>query len=156
MENIVEVDLDNKDEYINEYDDDRVKEELRQYIVESLKSVKGKVIIRVCFHFEVDALEKKRVRDMLYRDFQSGLVEVSHEIKVLNVRDIVLLIVGLVLFFLSYFFEYRNMKLFSEFFMVVTWVAFWEVTESFLFERKRLFFLKRKYSSLIHSEIVIQ
>lgn len=155
MENRIEIDLDNRDEYVNEYDDNKICDDLHHYVIESVTNVKREVIIHISFHFKVTNGEKKRVQDMLYRDFQSSLLEIKQEIKYLNIRDFFLFIIGWFLFFLSYFFEYMGMKLFSEFFMVVTWVAFWEVAESFLFERRHLILQKKKYQRLVCSKIII-
>lgn len=155
MKNTIEIDLDSRDEYVNEYDDDKICVDLHHYIIDSFIDIKKEVVIKVLFHFKVDDEEKKRIRKMLYLDFQSSLLETEQEIKSLHVRDIFLFLVGLILFFLSYFFEQFHMNLFSEFFMVVTWVAFWEVAESFLFVRRRLVLQKKKYQKLVQSKIIV-
>lgn len=152
---MIEIDLDNRDEYINEYDDNRISDDLHHYVIESLNNVQKEVCIKVLFHFKVPDKEKERFKKMMYRDFQGSLIETEQDIKSLNIRDVFLFVVGLVLFFLSYFFEQLNMLLVSELFTVATWVAFWEVAESFLFERRRLILRKKKYQKLVCSKIVI-
>lgn len=156
MDNIVEIDLDAKEEYINEYDDSKISENLSHYIIESVHDVRKNVILKIKFNFQVSSAEKEQVRNMLYRDFKECLTFVNKEIQNLNVRNIILFLVGVILFFLSYFFECMDMNVFSEFFMVVTWVSFWEVAENFLFVRRNLVCQRKKYHKLLESEIFIR
>lgn len=156
MNNIVEIDLDNREEYINEYDDSKISENLSQYIIDSFRDIKRNVILSIKFNFKVSSVEKEQVKKMLYRDFKEGLTFADKEIKELDVRNIILFLVGVMLFFLSYFFECMGMNVFSEFFMVVTWVAFWEIAENFLFIRRNLVCRKKKYHKLLKAEIFVQ
>lgn len=156
MKHIIEIDLDDRDEYVNEYNDDRISEDLHYYLLNYDFSFKEEVVIQVKFHYSVSVQEKERIKDMLYRDFQESLGHVKENLRKLNYQNIFLIILGLGLFLLSNFFASRDMKLFSEFFLVVTWVAFWEVAESFLFVRIKWLRKKKKYQQLLESQIIVE
>ena len=55
MNNIVEIDLDAKEEYINEYDDSKISENLSHYIIESVHDVRKNVILKIKFNFQVSS-----------------------------------------------------------------------------------------------------
>ncbi len=155
MENIIEVDLDSREEYINEYDDNRISDDLHEYILKKHIDYKKDVIIRVQFHFEVSKGEKELVKKMLYSDFKETLEVFNKEIKASNWKDIFLLGVGFLLFFLYYYFEKFHLFFFSEFILVVMWVAFWEIAEDILFYRRKLILKKKKYQKLFGARIDI-
>lgn len=155
MDNVIEIDLDLRDEYVNEYDDRRISDELHNFIMASNFDVKQAVVVRVKVHFEVSEKEQEFMKKMLYDDFRVTLDITKEEIRRSNVQDMLLLLMGFLLFFLSYFFGVVHMNLFSEFFLVITWVAFWQVAEDFLFYRRKIVIRRKKYQRLVDSKIDI-
>ena len=68
---VINLDLDDRDEYINQYDDDKISDELHNYIIKEAMKIdnSSRIVIRVNMNFEVNDEEKKKLRRMLMRDF---------------------------------------------------------------------------------------
>ena len=155
MNNVVVVDLDNRGEYINEYDDNKICDKLIEYILGSLSNSKGSVILKINFNYQENNDEKKRIKDMLLNDFAANLENINVEIRRLSYRGIILGILGVFFFLVYWYLEQYHVFLFSELFLVTCWVAFWKVAEDFLFSRKDLIDKRRKYIRLLNAEFEI-
>lgn len=116
MKNVIEIDLDNKDEYINKYDDSKISTDLHLYIINSMVDINKEIIIKVKFNFSFTLDDRNVFREMLYSDFRESLYFIHKEILSANFRNFILFIIGVVCFFLSFFFKNMDMELLSEFF----------------------------------------
>lgn len=153
MRNQIKIDLDNRFEYVNEYDDDKISDQLHDYINEYSIELNQDVVIVVNFNYKISLEESKKVVQLLKKDFEDTLEELYEEVRHLNIRDVILFFIGFCLLVLSGF---CGNFLISEFFSIISWVTFWEVAESFLFVRHRIRKDKRKYYKLLNSEIIVK
>lgn len=150
----IEIDLDHRDEYVHLYDDNKIHDDLHQYIMDYHVDIKGSIMLKVNFNYKIMEGEKHKISEMLRRDFQDSLTEILEEIKKLNDQVIFLTLLGL--FFLAVSFMVGKLKVavVSEVFLLISWVLLWEVVESFLFTRRNLNYKKKKYLKLLTSEII--
>lgn len=153
---IIEIDLDNKGEYINLYNDDKISDDLHNYLFDYRIPFKEEVKVKINFHYLALGSERERVSLMLKKDFRESLEYSKSMIRGLIYQNIFLFFLGVFLFFLSKFFESYNMDFVSEFFLVVAWVAIWEIAESILFRQRKWIGKKKKYIKLLNSEIVFK
>lgn len=155
MKKIIVIDLDSKYEYVNKYDDDRINEGLHQYILDSFDDLKQEVVLRVKFNFDVKDEDKNNAEKMFKMSFAEKLANAEMELKKLRFRNIILMLLGFVFLAIYCFLDRFNVFLFSEFFLVICWVAFWETTEGWLFSSRKLKIVKFKYQKLLCAEIKI-
>lgn len=155
MERIIEIDLDSKYEYINKYDDNRLNDSLLEYILNSYDNVKEDVSLYVKFNYEVSDDVKDNVALVFKSSFEKSLLNVERDLSKLRERNFILMFLGFLFLVIYCLLDKFNIFLFSELFLVISWVAFWEMAEGFLFNAKKLITIKKKYQKLLLSKISI-
>lgn len=155
MKKIIEVDLDNKFEYVNKFDDNVINYELLKYLLISLDDFKRDVIIRIKFNYDVLENDICQVEDMFKRSFLIELDNIKKELRQQNVKNILLLLFGFIALIIYCCLDDGNIFLVAEFFMVISWVLFWEFAESILFRRRELALKRKKYKKLMDAEFKI-
>lgn len=155
MKKIIEIDLDNKFEYINDYDDTRINDLLLQYVLNSITDDNNDILLRVKFNYDIDRKELENVEEVFKKSFSVEYNKLQLEIKKQNIRDFFLLVLGFLFLIIYCFLDDFNVFLIAEFFMVISWVAFWEFAESLLFVRRKLIGNRKKIKNLIDAMIEI-
>lgn len=151
MKKIIEVDLDSKYEYVNKFDDNVINDELLRYILNSLDDIKRDVVVRVKFNYDVLDNEISMVKDMFIRSFAIELDNIEKELRRQNIKNMFLLLLGFIFLIIYCYLDDFNIFLVAEFFMVISWVLFWEFAESILFRRRELVINRRKYKKLMNA-----
>lgn len=151
MKKIIEVDLDSKYEYVNKFDDNVINDELLRYMLNSLDDIKRDVVVRVKFNYDVLDNEISMVRDMFIRSFAIELDNIEKELRRQNIKNMFLLLLGFIFLIIYCYLDDFNIFLVAEFFMVISWVLFWEFAESILFRRRELVINRRKYKKLMNA-----
>ena len=155
MKKIIEIDLDNKFEYINDYDDTRINDLLLQYVLNSITDDNNDILLRVKFNYDIDRKGLENVEEVFKKSFSVEYNKLQLEIKKQNIRDFFLLVLGFLFLIIYCFLDDFNVFLIAEFFMVISWVAFWEFAESLLFVRRKLIGNRKKIKNLIDAMIEI-
>ena len=155
MNSVIEIDLDNRLEYLNEFDDNRIADRLCQYILDSYVDFKKVVELRVKFNYVVKQNEKENINNIFKNSFERYLKQIDREFRWLNLRDVILIVLGIVFLGIYWYFDKYNIFIFAEIFMIIGWVAFWVVAESFLFQRRNLIINRKKYLKLLNAKISI-
>ena len=155
MNSVIEIDLDNRLEYLNEFDDNRIADRLCQYILDSYVDFKKVVELRVKFNYVVKQSEKENINNIFKNSFERYLKQIDREFRWLNLRDVILIVLGIVFLGIYWYFDKYNIFIFAEIFMIIGWVAFWGVAESFLFQRRNLIINRKKYLKLLNAKISI-
>lgn len=155
MNSVIEIDLDNRLEYLNEFDDNRIADRLCQYILDSYVDFKNDVELRVKFNYVVKQSEKENINNIFKNSFERYLKQIDREFRWLNLRDVILIVLGIVFLGIYWYFDKYNIFIFAEIFMIIGWVAFWVVAESFLFQRRNLIINRKKYLKLLNAKISI-
>lgn len=151
MKKIIEIDLDSKYEYVNKFDDNVINDELLRYMLNSLDDIKRDVVVRVKFNYDVLDNEISRVKDMFIRSFAIELDNIEKELRRQNIKNMFLLLLGFIFLIIYCYLDDFNIFLVAEFFMVISWVLFWEFAESILFRRRELVINRRKYKKLMNA-----
>lgn len=155
MSNIIEIDLDNRGEYVNEYDDHRINDRMHQYILENPIDVRKDIVLNIKFNYKVKEEELDTFKDMLRVSFANELTKIESELKKINYRDFFLILLGILFLVIYSYFERNDIFLFAEFFLIIGWVAIWEFAESLLFYRRRLARNRIIYKKLLLAKIEV-
>lgn len=153
MNTVIEIDLDNRFEYVNEFDDSKINDRLLRYILNSIIDIKRDIVLNIKFNYAYDDKEKKDICNMLNLSFEMALINNEREIKKLNFRNLILLFLGFLFLIIYWYLDNFNLFIFAEFFLVISWVAFWEIADSLLFKRRKLVIARRKYQKLLMAKI---
>ena len=155
MKKVIEIDLDNKLEYLNKYNDNIINDELHNYILSAFDDVNKNILLKVKFNYNIDKDERLKVALVFKDSFSIELDNIQKKLKKRNIRDAVLLVLGFLFLIIYCYLDDFDIFLIAEFFMVISWGSFWEFAESLLFGRKKLIVNKKKYEKLINTEIEI-
>ena len=155
MKKVIVIDLDSKYEYVNKYDDDRINEGLHQYILDSFDDLKQDVVLKVKFNYDISDEDRANAEKMFNMSFAEKFNNTESELKKLRFKDVILMVLGFVFLAIYCLLDRFNVFLFSEFFLVISWVAFWETVEGWLFSVRKLKVVKMKYQKLLSAEIEI-
>lgn len=158
VESVIHIDLDDKDEYINKYDDNKISDELHHYIIDSAMEFdsKRKIIIKIKMNFEVSEDEKEKLKRMLLNDFEESINTKEIKRKRDSVRDLYLIFIGISCIIVSFLFNYLHVDLVSELFLIIGWVPIWELVDNVLFKETEEKIKKRKYMQLKRADIVFE
>lgn len=143
MEKIIEIDINRVEDLCEVYNKDRVSRRLIDYVIEQAFFVKRNEKTKVVVYDKCEVGEKsllivKQGLELYYKKKQQKYLYT-------NIKQIVLLIIGIFLLFLSFSIDSENV--FKEFLLILGWVPIWEVMYSELFsdiKERRIFKVLKK------------
>lgn len=153
MNNILQITLKNKKDYINSFNNDRISRDLNDYILEESKTfnIKKKIEIRIKPEFEMTEEEKNKLVDMIRLSYNDDVKEISYLIKKLIARNIFMFLLGLFILIL-YYFE-SNLPIMSEVILIIGWVLIWETIYNLFFAGLKNSTIKKRRLQLVNSNI---
>ncbi len=149
MEKIIEIDITDKYDLVEKYNEKQVSNELIEYIINEAMYYNKKEVIKIEINkkFQASRSCKNLIIDGLKREYDESL----RKHRRIDIRQYIFLIWGIVTLFLSTQFENEMVK---ELLLIATWVPIWEMIDLEIFsdhdERKRRKVLKK----LLKSEII--
>ncbi len=151
MEKIIEIDLNNKYDLIDKYNEKKVTHEIIEYIIKQAKPIKNRrtkiIINNKC---KIDKDISKLIKEGLEEEYDRSLEEHNTN----NIKQILFLILGITFIFLSTLID--EGVIWKEVLLISGWVPIWEMIEVELFpdvdgRRKRLLIKK-----ILNSEIIVK
>lgn len=148
MEKIIEIDLNNRENLTEKYNNKIVSKKLVDYILEEAIFVSKNDLIKIIINNNCDIEEDciELIKDGLKVEYNRTL-KIKH---LNNVRQVIYLIIGIIFLFLSTII--KDDFIFKEVFIIIGWVPIWEVMEIELFtdikERRK----RRVIRKLLDSE----
>jgi len=153
MENLLEIDIDNKYDLIDKYNEKKLSNELLKYIINQTiftkKNKKIKIVINKKININEDSVEM--IREGLKKEYTKSLEERNRN----NVKQFILLILGMIFIFIATRIENRGM--WREIILITGWVPIWEMVKIELFSdvygrRKRRIIKKLLTSEIVEKE----
>lgn len=149
MERIIEIDLIDKYDLVEKYNEKNVSNELIKYIINEAMYIpkKDKIVIEINKKFPTVKNCKTLIVDGLKREYNESLR--LH--KLIDIKQWIFFIWGIIALFLSTLF---NNEIIEEILIIGAWVPLWEVIDLEVFadhdERKK----RRVLKKLLKSEII--
>ena len=144
-ENIIEIRLKNKDEFMNTYNNKRLSVDLANYILEESKNIKTKQKIKFIINtdFILTDKDKDTIVSMIRNSFGTDVSEIMNISRKESITNLIIFIIGL-LFLLAYVFI--KSKFISELTLIIGWVFIGETVCNVLYHRieNRLKITRRK------------
>ena len=152
----IDIDLDDIDEYLNDYDDDKLDDELVDYIIESIDDLNKNIVFNVNFKYNDNENKITKFRKRFDVTFKELSEENDIRIKNSNYRIFIMFILGILLFWASNLLDKLGLITFSEIIKILYWFSITYVGEQFLYTRRKLKRLKRKYDMIFNARINIK
>lgn len=122
MENVIEIYIDEKKDFIEKYNDNKMDSSLIDYLINQI-SIKDKRNIKLIIHnknnFELDFI--RLVNEGLEKEYKK-MIEKRHKT---NIKQILLILVGIFALLISMLISENS--IFREIFVIIGWVPIWEV-----------------------------
>lgn len=152
MEKIIEIDLIEKNDLVEKYDNNNLSKELLEYIIKESTFITMKDNIKIVINEKnyIDLNIEKIIKDGLQKEYNQNL-KLNH---LSNIKQILLLLIGII--FLIIWATIKVENIWKEVLLIIGWVPIWEAVDIKLFadmESKRRRTILKK---LITSEIIIK
>lgn len=132
----ITVNLKNKQDLYNPYNNSILNDNLSSYLLNSLRGLglKEKVQITIIHTEDISLEEQKNIENIIHTNFYRIDFEDDLHTKAYHIRAIILLIIGIILLWISYYLNANNIYIIEELILILGWVAIWEVADYLLFE----------------------
>ena len=153
--NYIVVDINNKKDIFNKFNEKQISDGLAQYIITNAKKdfISKNVKLVIKQNVSLTTQEQEKMVDAIREYFGLLVREKILYLRINNVKQIVLSILGILLIIfselLSMFFNY----LIPELLLIAGWIVIWEALESILFVDSKAKIDKRIYLKLSNCEI---
>ena len=80
MENIIKININKKEDYINKFNSDNLSKDLSNYIMEEYKSfnIKNKFHIEITSNYKMDEEEKEKLISMIRAKYGTEIIEINN------------------------------------------------------------------------------
>ena len=156
MVNDIIIDLDSDTEYLNDYDDNKINDNLAKYIMDSVVDLNYDVVLNIKFKYKVDEEEIDNVKEKINYTFKFLERQNESYIKKSNYRNIFLILFGILFFWLYKLFDVYNLSVLSEIMNILSWVALWSFGENLLFARRKFNIKRKKIKKVFEAKINIE
>ena len=135
-ETIIEISFDEKDDYINQFNETKLSNNLSNYILEECrgKSLSNRITLNIKANFKISNKEKEEFIKMIHENYKDDLKEYTLILKHSNLKKAIIFFIGIILIYLSYFKEISSNEVISEVILIIGWVAIWEAAYTWFFE----------------------
>lgn len=150
MEELIQININNKYDLIDKYNYEKISDELLKYIIKKTsvikKNKKIKIIINKKINIEQDSVE------LVKKGLEEEYIKSIEETHINNIKQLIFLSIGAIFVFIAT--RIQNRGMWREILLITGWVPIWEMVEIELFpdvygRRKR-----KVIKKLLNSEII--
>jgi len=148
----ITVNLENKEEIHHPFNNNTLNPTLVNFLYdECLGSPKNrKIDIHILTETTLTSEEKEEIRDLIHKHFKEEKKEIQIKKEINHIMSLCLLFLGIIFLIISFLI---NQELIEEIFLILGWIAIWEVTENILFERSKESLRIYRYKGLSSARI---
>lgn len=125
MEQVIEIDLTNKNNLIDKYNEKKVSHGLIEYIIKQVENAnlydEIKIVINKKCHIEEDCI--KLIKDGLHEEYNRSLKKRDDN----NIKQIIFFVLGVLFIYLSTLI--KNGDVWKEIILITGWVPIWKMIE---------------------------
>ena len=153
--NAIELVINDKEEFCNSFNNKKLSSDLGNYIYnEALIFNRNESFqINIKTKFDLAKNEKNEMVDMIREYFGLRIRETINYYKFNRLKKLLLFLLGIILITISHFVSVNNEFLISEVFLIIGWVAIWEVFDNILLVETKKKFKLNRYKKLVNCKI---
>lgn len=146
MEKIIEIDILNKNDLIDKYNEDKLSRDLMEYIIKEVGYVRRKDKIKIVINNKCGV---KNYKNIFINSLKEEYLKNLKITRITNIKQLFLLIIGIAFLFFSTL--VKEESIWKEILLIGGWVPIWEVIDIELFSdlegRRRRIILKKLIKS---------
>ncbi len=133
MKKIIKINLKEKNDYINKYNENILSYQLSNYILEETKGIdiKEKIEFNISSEFIMSEQEQKDLVDMIRNNFGADISEILHQSKKQKLTYYLILFISIILIII---YSILKIKLLAQFVLILGWVLLGEAICNFLYK----------------------
>lgn len=145
------VNLENAHEIHHPFNKNTLNPDLVRFLYdECLGHANTKIDIYILFEDDLALEEKDIIRNLIHKHFKEEMREIQIKKQTTQVFNLFLFFLGLLFLFISFL---LSNKFIEEIFLILGWIAIWEVVENILFSTAKENFKYTRYKSLSSARI---
>ena len=154
-ETIINMTFDEKDDYISQFNENKLSNKLSNYILDECrgKPLKNKITLNIKMNYRNSNKEKEEFIKMIHNNYKDDLKEYMLILKRSIIKKIIIFFIGVVLIYLAYFKDIMDNEVISEIILIIGWVAIWEVAYTWFFESDKNRIMVKRLKQLIKCNI---
>lgn len=155
MNNIIEININDYNEAILNFNHNKLSNELASYIYNQAMTMpfKQSFNLVITCNEKLSQKQKDNLVDMIRSNFGLEIKRITVITKYQNIRQLFVFIVGVILIALANLKYIKDLSIIHEIYMIAGWVAIWEVIYNILFEDIKKRFKLKKYKQLTQARI---
>ena len=151
-QNIIEVVLNSKKDYISQFHDKKISKELSDYILNESKAFKPNEKLEIhVFSNNMSVKEQHEFIDMIRENYGIDIRELCILSEKKNVSNLLCLLFGILALFLNLLVDI--IPIVSEFILILGWVLIWEGIYNILFDELKTRIMIRRLKNLTSCKI---
>ena len=153
MNNKVEIYIDEKSDYVSNYNTKMLNPELKNYVLEELRgsNLKKGIKIQIVGNY-FDSEEKKQEFLKLFRnEFSLSIKDMSMYLKYSLIASLLLGLLGIIFIVLS---NVITASVFKEIFLIMGWLGVWESTANIIFNESKNYLIIKRYKRISKAKII--
>lgn len=153
MKSIITIHIEDKDDYTNSYNDQKLNSELLSYILDESKGIplNHTIEIRVNSPHSFSKQEKNNFVNILRSNLGEDIKESYLELKLTYIRAAILFLIGVIFVLFSHFSSAH--ELIAEIVLIIGWVGVWEACYIFLFDNMHNRIKIKKFKKLVNAKV---
>lgn len=150
----IKVDLNNKESFYSEFNEDKLSNNLNDYIINECygESTKEDISINIYYNFKISKIEEDKMINVLKNNFQMQIDDEKYYLEHEKVIELLLFSLG-ILFLILYYALFRYIEIFSEIILIMGWLAIWESTYTFIFSSFQKEIKIKKLKNIVNANI---
>jgi len=151
----IHIDISEKKLFYEEFDDELFSKELSDYIMRRINKIPLRGNVRLEFESSNLTDEERKKFKRKFKDYYQSLLDDN---KIFSnmclIRNLFMIIVGILLIACNYYFSTSFEPILLEIVMIIGWVMIWEVVYDFLFSNNRRRYEVKRIKQQLKAKIV--
>lgn len=153
MNNKVEIFIDEKKDFVSNYNTNMLNPELKNYVLEELRgsNLKKGIKIQIVGDY-FDSEEKKQEFLKLFKnEFSLSIKDMTMYLKYSLIASLLLGLLGIIFIILS---NVITASVFKEIFLIMGWLGVWESTANIIFNESKNYLIIKRYERIRKAKII--
>lgn len=154
MDKTIEIYLNNKKDYTNNFNKNKISPELFQYIIDEVKTINNKDKINLDIYtknFILNDKEKEDLAMMIKSTFEDDVNDLIYLDNNLIYKELLFLLIGV--FIIAIYFIFKDSPVISEIILIIGWLMIWESVGRLVFSRTETKIKIKRRKQVIKSKI---
>jgi len=155
---IIKIMIDKEEDYLDKFNDDKLSQDLSNYILEECRGVplKKSIALDIKFDYQASDLEKEKIVRLIRKNYgievKENLIYLKHSLW----RKLSIFTIGIIFLLIYYFTDETNNFLFSEIALILGWGAIWETVYAYALDDNKRRIRTKRLKKITKCEIIFE